>query len=89
MSESLATALAARVGRPAAMRLVGELGERAIREHITLRESAQMDARVSATLDSSALDDVLDPAAYLGNADQLIDRALGSWREMAAERGWS
>jgi 3-carboxy-cis,cis-muconate cycloisomerase len=89
MSESLATALATRLGRPEAMRLVGELGERARRERITLREAAQLDSRVSAILDLATLDRALDPASYLGNSDQLIDRALGLWREISAEQGWS
>ena len=55
MAESLATALAARLGRPEAMRLVSELSERALSTGITLRECAQADARVSAVLDSAAL----------------------------------
>jgi adenylosuccinate lyase len=71
------------------MRLVGQLSERALRERITLREAAQLDSRVSATLDLATLDRALDPAAYLGNSNQLIDRALGSWREISTERGWS
>jgi len=89
MSESLATALAPRLGRPEAMRLVGELAERALRVRMTLREFAQSDARVSSVLDAAALDRALDPAAYLGNSEQLIDRALASWRDLARERGWS
>jgi 3-carboxy-cis,cis-muconate cycloisomerase len=89
MSESLATALAPRLGRPEAMRLVGDLSERALRERMTLREFAQSDARVSSVLDAAALDRALDPAAYLGNSEQLIDRALGLWRDLVRERGWS
>jgi 3-carboxy-cis,cis-muconate cycloisomerase len=89
MAESVATARAARLGRPEAMRLVSELSERALSTGITLRECAQADARVSAVLDSAALDRALDPAAYLGNSEQLIDRALASWRDLARERGWS
>jgi 3-carboxy-cis,cis-muconate cycloisomerase len=89
MSESLATALAAPVGRPEAMRLVGELSERALREHSTLRDAARADSRVTTVLDSPAIDRAVDPSAYLGNTDQLIDRALASWRELARERGWS
>jgi adenylosuccinate lyase len=89
MSESLATALAPRLGRPEAMRLVGELSERALRDGGTLRESAQSDARVASALDAAALDRALDPSAYLGNSEQLIDRALASWHDLTRERGWS
>jgi 3-carboxy-cis,cis-muconate cycloisomerase len=89
MAESLATALAPHLGRPEAMRLVGELSERALRGGTTLRESAQSDGRVEAALDAAALDRALDPSAYLGNADQLIDRALASWHDLTRERGWN
>jgi adenylosuccinate lyase len=81
--------LAAHVGRPEAMRLVGELSERALRERRSLGDAARADSRVSAALDSPAIDRALDPSAYLGNSDRLIDRALTSWRELARERGWS
>ena len=89
MSESLATALAPRLGRPEAMRLVGELSERALRDGGSLRESAQSDASVTSALDAAALDRALDPSAYLGNSEQLIDRALASWHDLTRERGWS
>ena len=89
MSESLATALAPRLGRPEAMRLVGELSERALRDGSSLRESAQSDARVTSALDAATLDRALDPSAYLGNSEQLIDRALASWHDLTRERGWS
>jgi 3-carboxy-cis,cis-muconate cycloisomerase len=89
MSESLATALAPRLGRPEAMRLVGELSERALRDGSTLRESARSDGRVTSALDAAALDRALDPSAYLGNSEQLIDRALASWHDLTRERGWS
>jgi 3-carboxy-cis,cis-muconate cycloisomerase len=89
MSESLATAVAAHVGRPEAMRLVGDLSERALRERRSLGDAARADSRLSAVLVSPAIDRALDPSAYLGNSDQLIDRALASWRELARERAWS
>ena len=89
MSESLATALTPHHGRPEAMRLVGELSERALRGGMALREAAQSDSRVSTALDSATIDRAFDPSAYLGNSDQLIDRALASWRDLVRERGWS
>jgi 3-carboxy-cis,cis-muconate cycloisomerase len=82
MAESLATALAAHVGRPEAMRLTSGLVERVAREGITLREAATADARVSSLLPAPALKRTLDPAAYLGSTTAFIDRALRSWRDV-------
>jgi 3-carboxy-cis,cis-muconate cycloisomerase len=89
MSESLVTAMAVHVGRPEAMRLVGELSERALRENTTLGDAVRADSSVTTILDSAAITSALDPAAYVGNSDRLIDRALASWRDLVRERGWS
>jgi 3-carboxy-cis,cis-muconate cycloisomerase len=82
MAESLATALAAHVGRPEAMRLTAGLVERMFREGMTLREAATRDAHVSSLVPPPALERALDPTAYLGSTNTFIDRALRSWRDM-------
>jgi 3-carboxy-cis,cis-muconate cycloisomerase len=86
MAESLSTALAAHVGRPEAMRLTSHVVEQAFRGRMTLREAVSRDTRVSALLSGHELDRVLDPAAYLGSTNALIDRALRSWREVKEAR---
>ena len=82
MAESLSTALAAHVGRPEAMRLTSGLVEQAFRESLTLREAARRDAHVSSLLRPADLDRALEPTAYLGSTNTLIDRALRSWRDI-------
>jgi len=82
MAESLSTALAAHVGRPEAMRLTAHVVEQAFRARMTLREAVSRDTRVSALLQGWELDRALDPAAYLGSTNALIDRGLRSWREV-------
>jgi 3-carboxy-cis,cis-muconate cycloisomerase len=82
MAESLSTALAAHVGRPEAMRLTANVVEQAFRARMTLREAVSRDTHVSALLQGWELDRALDPAAYLGSTNALIDRALRSWREV-------
>ena len=82
MAESLSTALAARVGRPEAMRLTSGLVERAFRDSLTLREAAARDPHVSALLPTPELDRALDPTSYLGSTSAFIGRALRSWRDM-------
>jgi 3-carboxy-cis,cis-muconate cycloisomerase len=87
MAESLSTALAAHVGRPEAMRLTANVVEQAFRARMTLREAVSRDTHVSALLQGWELDRALDPAAYLGSTNALIDRALRSWREVREARG--
>ena len=82
MAESLATTLAPHVGRPEAMRLTSELVERAFRDRISLQEAARLDTRVSGVLTSGELIRAFDAASYLGGTQELIDRALRSWRDM-------
>jgi 3-carboxy-cis,cis-muconate cycloisomerase len=82
MAESVASALAPRVGRPEAMRLTSGLVERAFREEITLHDAARGDAQVSGLLSATELARAVDAAAYLGATDDLIVRALRSWDDM-------
>ena len=80
MSESLTTALAAEVGRAEAMRLTAVVVERAFRDRMTLPDAARADTTVASLLTPERLEQAFDPTAYLGVTDQLIDRALRSWR---------
>ena len=82
MAESLTTALAPRVGRPEAMRVTSALVERATRERMMLHEAAKLDPRVAELLTAPELDHALDAASYLGSTNELIDRALHSWRDL-------
>ena len=82
MAESLSTALAARVGRPEAMRLTAAVVELAFRERLTLSDAAGRDRHVSELLTPTELERTFDPTSYLGSTSTLIDRALRTWREV-------
>jgi 3-carboxy-cis,cis-muconate cycloisomerase len=82
MAESLSAALAPHVGRPEAMRLVSQVVERAFHERIMLHEAAKRDAGISALLTPPDVDRALDATSYLGNTNELIERALRSWRDV-------
>jgi 3-carboxy-cis,cis-muconate cycloisomerase len=84
MAEALAMALAPRVGRDEAYRLVAEVCAQAERAGADLRETAAAHERVRATLPAAALERALDPARYLGSADAFIDRALAAFAEEPA-----
>ena len=62
-----------------------ELTGSAIRNRVSLLDAARADKRVTAVLSSQALERALDPAAYLGSSDALIDRALKAWRDYGAQ----
>jgi 3-carboxy-cis,cis-muconate cycloisomerase len=64
--------LAERVGRPEAKLLVAAAAKRSIAGGRTFREELLQDA----LLEPHEVDRALDPAAYLGSASALIDRAL-------------
>jgi 3-carboxy-cis,cis-muconate cycloisomerase len=85
MAEALTMALAPRLGRPDAQRLVQELARRVQSGGITLRQAAQDDPQVCAILSLEEITRALDPAGYLGIADALIDRALVSYRGLSGE----
>jgi 3-carboxy-cis,cis-muconate cycloisomerase len=85
MSESLAMALAAHIGRPRAQHIVQDVGRRALAEGLTLAQAAYADARVGAALAPEDIDRALDPAGYLGSADVFIDRALDTYRALQNE----
>jgi 3-carboxy-cis,cis-muconate cycloisomerase len=76
MAESLAAALGRELGRAEAQRLVTEASRRAAAEARTLAEVAAEAPEIVAALGTDGILAALDPAAYLGATDELIDRAL-------------
>lgn len=82
MSESLAIALARHIGRSEAQRLVRKISDNAVQKGLSLRVAAQSEQQVRLTLSPEEFDQALDPIAYLGSTDALIDRALASYREV-------
>jgi 3-carboxy-cis,cis-muconate cycloisomerase len=80
MSESVATALAAAVGRGAAHDLVERAARRSVEEGRRFREVLLELPEVVSVLGPAGLDAALDPTAYLGVSDELIDRTLAAHR---------
>ena len=86
MSESLTMSLASHVGRHEAYQLVRAATERARAADIELRQAAEEDERIRATLSTEQLGRAFDPAAYLGSASVYIDRALVDFRALRAQQ---
>jgi 3-carboxy-cis,cis-muconate cycloisomerase len=81
MAESVATALAERVGQRRARELVDGAATRALDAGGSLRDELTSDEAVSGELSEQEIDRALDPAGYLGSADAFIDRALSRYGE--------
>ena len=87
MTEALTMALAETMGRPEAYRIVDDVAGRAARGGIHLRAAAAADERVRSVMSLEQLGRVLDPSAYVGSADALIDRALEGHRRLRSSSG--
>ncbi len=76
LAEAVSIVLAQRIGRDAAHHRVEQCCKRAVAEGRHLREVLGNDPHVSAELSPEALDQLLDPANYLGQARRWVERAL-------------
>lgn len=85
-AERLSLALAPALGRAEAKARVSELCAQATRTNEHLRKAAGDDADVAAALSPDDLVDVFDATKALGATDHMIDRTLGQWREVSADR---
>ena len=72
VAERISFALSDRLGRPRAHEVVAEAARAP-----SFREALLADERVA--LSDAEVDELLDPAGYLGSAEALVDRALAEW----------
>jgi 3-carboxy-cis,cis-muconate cycloisomerase len=85
LAEAAVAALAGALGRPAAREAVERASRRAAEERRPLREALLASPEVAGRLDAADLDRALDPAAQLGAAATLVDRALAAHHALAGE----
>jgi 3-carboxy-cis,cis-muconate cycloisomerase len=85
MAEALTTALTPQLGRERAGDLVGVASRRALEEGRPLAATAAEVPEIAAALDQDGILGALDPAAYLGQTDKVIDRALVAHRNRIGE----
>lgn len=78
LAEAVSIALARRLGRDAAHHLVEQSCRSAVHQRVHLREVLGADPQVSAELSAPELDRLLDPAHYLGQAREWVERAVAS-----------
>ena len=76
LAEAVSIELGRFVGRPAAHELVERACERAVNEHKHLSEVLAADGEVTAHLSRAAIDRLLDPRRYTGQAEVFVARAV-------------
>jgi 3-carboxy-cis,cis-muconate cycloisomerase len=78
MAEAVAFALAERVGKHEAHHLVEAASKKAVAEKKSLRAVLENDPKITAHLDAKRIAQLLEPMAYQGVSQTLIDRLLAS-----------
>jgi 3-carboxy-cis,cis-muconate cycloisomerase len=81
MAESLTMALAPKVGRAEAYRMVQAACKKVVDENKELRQVAQADEQIRAVLSPEEIERALDPGQYLGSTNTFIDRALADYHQ--------
>ncbi|MDU8608759.1 3-carboxy-cis,cis-muconate cycloisomerase [Pseudomonas syringae group sp. 247E2] len=76
LAEAVSIALSQRIGRDAAHHLVEQCCRRAVEQGAHLRQVLGENSQVSEQFSSDELDRLLDPAHYLGQARQWVERAV-------------
>ncbi len=78
MAEAVTFALAPKLGRPAAHRLIQELTQQAVKSRRPLKDVVFADARVKAHLSTGEIGQLFLPSTYQGSAQLMIDRLVAS-----------
>lgn len=86
MAESAMMALAEKIGREAAHRAVQTASAIALRDRRPLGEILQQDPAVRGAIDRPTLARLSDPAAYIGEAADVVDRVLARAERWLARR---
>lgn len=80
-------ALGRRLGKQSAHHLVYELSQAAQERRAPLRDLLAASPEVRAHLDQAELDEVLDPARYLGAAGAMVDAVVAAAERRLADPG--
>ena len=77
MSEAVMMGLAPYIGRNKAHHVVFDACARANEEGLTLKQAVMEDPHINGKLEESQIDELIDPANYLGVTSEMIDEVLG------------
>jgi 3-carboxy-cis,cis-muconate cycloisomerase len=85
-AEAVAFALAPKIGRPEAQKIVDEASRKAVAEKRNLHDVMREDARVTAQLTPGELARLFELMGYQGAAQTFIDRQIGALQVRATKR---
>jgi 3-carboxy-cis,cis-muconate cycloisomerase len=80
LTEAVMMSLGERIGRGEAHHLLEAASRKALAERRHLRDVLASDEHITRHLDEAALKRLFDPLAYLGSAEQFVDRTLAAYR---------
>lgn len=84
MSEAVITALVAKgVGRQEAHELVRTVSQKAVQEHVQLKDAILANPAFEGKFAPGELDKLLDYASYIGAAVEKVDAVIGKWGAFA------
>ena len=78
-AESVSMALAKFTGKATAHGLVERASHKTMKTNVPLRVILGRDVQISTHLGSAELDDLVDPAKYLGSSGKMIDAVLANY----------
>lgn len=81
LSERIMFALGKTMGKQTAHEVVYELCMRSVEENVPFRDMLIADERVRGTVSREQLEELLDPATYLGSAGETVDRVIKAARD--------
>ncbi|MBN9392478.1 MAG: 3-carboxy-cis,cis-muconate cycloisomerase [Chloroflexi bacterium] len=82
LSEALTMALAPKIGRAEAYKIVQAAVKQVTEQGKDLRQAVLENPQARQHLTEAEIDQALDPASYLGSANLFIDRALAGYRRL-------
>ncbi len=77
MSEAVMMGLGAMMGRDTAHHVVGDIGREALKKGQPLIDALAENKEIARYADRKKLEELMDPANYLGVASEMVDRVLG------------
>jgi 3-carboxy-cis,cis-muconate cycloisomerase len=77
MSEAVMMGLGAMMGRDTAHHVVGDIGREALKQGQPLIDALAASPAIAKHADRKKLEELMDPANYLGVAGEMVDRVLG------------
>jgi adenylosuccinate lyase len=83
-TEALSFLLGQRVGQAKAFTMVHRLSQDAIDKQMSVRACALASRELNLVLDTEAINEIFDPASYLGSAGVLVDRVLATRRHVCS-----